>query len=88
MLLSALITLIIGPSLEAQDTFTPIQLGPVTLTGSVRDRVENWEWFTPTTGNPKYTFDDNTIRLGISENLQTFRLDGRDRDSGPAGPSY
>lgn len=58
--------------LEAQDTFPPIQFGPVTFTGSVRDRVENWEWFTPSSGNPKYTLDGATIRLGLSENLKLF----------------
>jgi alginate export protein len=61
-----------GPFLEAQDPFTPVQFGPVTFTGSVRDRVENWEWFTPASGDPKYTFDGATIRLGISENLKPF----------------
>jgi hypothetical protein len=64
--------LVMGPSLVAQDTFIPIQFGPVTFTGSIRDRVENWEWFTPTSGNPKYTFNGTTVRLGISENLKRF----------------
>jgi hypothetical protein len=71
VLLSAL-TIAAGPFLQAQDMFTPVQFGPVTFTGSIRDRVENWEWFTPTTGNPKYTLDDATIRLGISGNLKPF----------------
>jgi hypothetical protein len=65
-------TLFIGPFVKAQDALTPVELGPVTFTGSVRDRVENWEWFTPASGNPKYTFDGATIRLGISENLKPF----------------
>ncbi len=61
-----------GPPAKAQDTFEPIQLGPVTFTGSIRDRVENWGWFTPSSGNPGYTFDDATIRMGISRNLARF----------------
>jgi hypothetical protein len=64
------LALVIYPSLEAQDTFTPVHLGPLTFAGSVRDRVENWGWFTPDSGNPKYTFDGATIRLGISQNLK------------------
>src|SRR5579859_7832911 len=68
----AALVLAIGSSLEAQDTFTPVQLGPVTFAGSVRDRVENWGWFTPSSGNSKYTFDGATIRLGISQNLKPF----------------
>ncbi len=64
--------LAIVPSLPGQQTFDPLQLGPLTFTGSVRDRVENWQWFTPNSGNPKYTFDDATIRLGISQNLESL----------------
>jgi hypothetical protein len=67
-------TLVIDPSLEAQDTFTPIQVGGFTVTGSVRDRIENWGWFTPNTGNPNYTFDGNTIRMGISQNVDRYDL--------------
>ncbi len=68
---AALISLFaIVPSIEAQQTFEPIQLGPVTFFGSIRDRVENWHWFTPAAGDHNYTFDGNTIRLGFSENLK------------------
>jgi len=60
------------PSLDAQQTFEPIQFGSVTLTGSVRDRVEDWEWFTPNTGDPRYAFNGTTIRLGLSQNRHLF----------------
>lgn len=53
--------------LQGQDPSAPI--GQVVFTGSIRDRVENWHWFTPSTGNPRYTLDDATIRLGIRENF-------------------
>ncbi len=64
--------LAIAPTLAAQQPFDPIQLGPITFAGSVRDRVENWGWFTPNSGNPKYTFNGTTIRLGISQKLESI----------------
>jgi hypothetical protein len=64
--------LAIAPLLSAQQTYDPIQLGGVTFAGSVRDRVENWGWFTPNSGNPSYTFDDATIRLGISQQRESL----------------
>ena len=56
----------------AQQTFDPIQFGSVTLTGSARDRVEDWDWFTPSTGDPRYTFNGTTVRLGLSQNRHLF----------------
>jgi len=68
----AVSALVIAPFLSAQDTFPPIQFGQVNFTGNIRDRIENWHWFTPNSGNPRYTLDDATIRLGIGEKLPTF----------------
>src|ERR1700723_3099370 len=72
LLRAALPALIVAQSRIAQQSFEPIQFGPVTFTGSIRDRVESWDWFTPTAGEHNYTFDGNTIRLGLSENLKSF----------------
>jgi hypothetical protein len=71
---TALVTAIaLAPALQAQQqTFDPIQAGGLTFFGSVRDRVENWQWFTPSSGNPRYTFDDATIRLGVGQNLESL----------------
>ena len=57
---------------HAQDTFEPIQLGSVNFSGSIRDRVEDWHWFTPASGNPSYTFNGATVRFGFSRNLERF----------------
>jgi hypothetical protein len=59
----------LSSALQAQDTSLPASL---VFTGSIRDRVENWQWFTPTTGKNKYTFDGNTVRLGLSQNREAF----------------
>jgi len=59
--------------LQAQQTFEPIKLGALTFSGNIRDRLENWHWFTPTgTANPKYTFNGTTVRFGLTQNLKTF----------------
>src|ERR1700689_4206040 len=60
--------------LQAQQDFDPITLGSssVNFSGSVRDRVENWDWFTPTAGDHLYTFNGTTIRFGLSQNLNSF----------------
>src|ERR1035438_3429873 len=70
---TVLSALAIGPCLKAQQAYEPIQIGSVTFTGNIRDRLEDWRWFTPSSAtNPKYTFDDATIRLGLSQNLHLF----------------
>ena len=61
-----------GP-IRAQQPFAPIKLGSVTFSGSVRNRLENWHWFTPTgTADPKYTFNGSTIRFGLTQNRKSF----------------
>jgi hypothetical protein len=56
----------------AQDSFQPIQFGSVTFSGSIRDRLENWHWFTPASGEPAYTFNGTTVRFGLSQNRAPF----------------
>src|SRR5215472_18091042 len=51
----------------AQQSFEPIHIGSVTLSGSIRNRIENWDWFTASSGDHAYTYDGNTIRLGLSQ---------------------
>ncbi len=55
------------PLLGQQPAPTPVKVGTWTLTGSIRSRVENWEWFTPNTGDPGYTFLGNHLRLGLAK---------------------
>src|SRR5712692_4773093 len=44
----------------------PIKLGPFTIGGSIRARVENWEWFKGNADN-SYTYSGNMFRLGIGQ---------------------
>jgi hypothetical protein len=68
----ALVTAFGCAALQAQQDFEPLTLGPLTFSGSVRDRVENWDWFTPTAGEHAYTFNGTTIRFGLTRNLTPF----------------
>jgi len=54
---------------KPKPTPSPVKLGKFIVTGSLRLRAENWNWFTPT--NPafdnKYTFGAGILRLGIGQ---------------------
>jgi hypothetical protein len=53
--------------LQGQQTFAPLKSGDVTFSGSVRTRIENWDWFTASTGDHEYSYDGSTIRFGLSQ---------------------
>jgi Alginate export len=57
--------------LNAQGT-EPLRIGSVTVSGSMRSRIESWDWFTAATGDHAYTFDGSTLRLGFSQTLPRF----------------
>lgn len=50
----------------------PIKLGSVVFSGSIRSRVEAWQWFTPDTGDPSYAFLGNHLRLNLTRPGKTF----------------
>ena len=60
------------PLAAQQAPFEPIKLGTVIFSGSFRNRLENWKWFTPSSGDPKYTYNGSTIRFGFSQSLKAF----------------
>src|SRR5213080_2910793 len=49
-------------------TASPIKIGNVTFTGSLRSRVYFWDWFEPAAGNNDYQYSGNILRLGFSQN--------------------
>ncbi len=50
----------------------PLKLGTVTVQGSVRSRLEAWNWFEPDSGDPSYAFLGMLARLGFSRNHKTL----------------
>jgi len=49
----------------------PIKIGDVTVSGSLRTRIESWDWFLGN-ANSDYTFAGSIARLGLSESSKTF----------------
>jgi Alginate export len=64
--------LIAGALAEAQSESTPIQIGSVTFSGSIRERYEAWSWFEPTTGQNLYGYSGTVIRFGLSQKKENY----------------
>ncbi|MFZ0593797.1 MAG: alginate export family protein [Bryobacteraceae bacterium] len=68
--------LLVAVSLRAQapatDTADPIEIGGVTVTGSLRSRLYLWDWFQPTAGNNSYQYSGNIFRISFSQNRDTW----------------
>jgi hypothetical protein len=45
---------------------------PLTITGSWRLRVEDWDWFQGTAGDGDYTFTGSLLRLALARTLPTY----------------
>ncbi|MBV8847660.1 MAG: alginate export family protein [Bryobacterales bacterium] len=50
----------------------PVQLGPVTITGSLRARLYAWDWFAAPPAGNEYQYSGNILRLSLSERLKTW----------------
>lgn len=50
----------------------PIKIGSVVVSGSVRSRLENWQWFTADSGDSSYSFLGNHARLNFSRPGKQF----------------
>src|SRR5262249_1620604 len=61
--------------LHAKQTFEPIKLGTVIFPGSIRNRIESWDWFTAPNTDHAYTYDGSTLRFSLSQSLPRFDWD-------------
>jgi hypothetical protein len=52
---------------KADSTYQPITLGGVTFSGSLRVRLESWDWFDTPAAEGKYTFGAAQLRLSLSQ---------------------
>src|SRR5215467_9697452 len=70
------IFLAVLPALRAQApaaaAATPIKIGSIVVTGSLRSRVYFWDWFEPTAGNNNYQYSGNLFRIGFSQSRDTW----------------
>lgn len=48
-----------------------VKLGDVTVSGSLRTRVESWDWFTGNASN-NYTFPGSIARISLSESTKVL----------------
>lgn len=46
--------------------FAPVTVGDITVTGSLRTRLESWEWFGGST-NGTYTYPGSLVRIGLGQ---------------------
>ncbi|HYL37447.1 MAG TPA: alginate export family protein [Bryobacteraceae bacterium] len=49
-----------------------IQVAGVTITGSLRSRLYDWDWFQPTSGNNNYVYSGNLLRVAFSQRRDTW----------------
>jgi len=70
--LAALFASQIAPPAAAQSPAAePVKIGDLVVSGSLRTRVESWDWFQGNANND-YTFPGSILRLGLSESKKTF----------------
>jgi len=51
---------------------SPFKIGSVTVTGSFRSRLENWDWFKPASGENQYSYSANLLRVGFSQSRESW----------------
>src|ERR1041385_676557 len=74
-LLGSVSAFLMGAALYAQATAQPspaIKSGGMTLTGSLRSRVYDWDWFQPDAGNNSYQYSGNLCRIGLSKSSDSW----------------
>jgi hypothetical protein len=49
----------------------PLKIGDITVSGSLRTRVESWDWFSGSANN-QYTYPGSILRMSLSESRKTF----------------
>jgi Alginate export len=56
----------------AQSDPPPIELGPVTFSGNIRERYETWDWFQPASGQNLYGYSGTQLRFGLSQTRENY----------------
>jgi len=57
------------------DPSSPIKIGDVTLTVTLRDRLYVWNWFQAASGENQYTYSGNYLRLNLAESFSAWDWD-------------
>jgi hypothetical protein len=59
------------PAMAQTASGMPLKIGDVSVSGSLRTRVESWDWFQGS-ANSDYTFPGSILRLSFSESRKPF----------------
>jgi hypothetical protein len=71
LLCAGLVRLAVAPCLAQAPPLDPLKIGDVTVSGSLRTRIESWDWFEAHANN-EYTFPGSILRLSFSESRKVF----------------
>src|SRR5438105_1680727 len=71
LLLIACLSAFARPAAAQATTAGPMRIGDVTVAGSLRTRVESWDWFKASANND-YTYPGSILRLGFAESRPAF----------------
>src|SRR6266853_3151469 len=63
---------VVPPTSSLLPTPGSIKWDGITVSGSLRSRVEGFDWFQPTSGDNAYAYSGNILRLGFSKKLETW----------------
>ena len=50
----------------------PLKSGKVVVTGSIRTRLEAWDWFQADTGDGTYAFSGNIFRISFAQSKENY----------------
>lgn len=69
---SAITTPALAPKPARPPSPKPIKIGSVALSGSLRVRAENWNWFETSAADHSYTFGASLLRLALGQQKDKF----------------
>ena len=58
-----------------QSADTPVKLGDVTVTGTLRARAYAWDWFAASSGDNQYAYSGNLLRVNFAEHRKGWDWD-------------
>ena len=70
-----ILSLLIAAASFGQSADTPMKLGDVVVTGTLRTRVYGWDWFEASSGNNQYGYSGNLLRVNFSEHRKGWDWD-------------
>jgi len=56
----------------APATLPVIKFHGITISGSLRSRIEGWDWFQPSSGDNSYAYSGNLFRLSLAQRKETW----------------